>query len=108
MAQFRLAFLLARSAVLLIAGCSALSAQDIGTVDPKPLPALAKPDDPSTPAKELFGRKPAPASMAARSIGYYTHGCLAGGVALPINGPTWQVMRLSRNRNWGHPEMVKF
>ena len=38
-----------------------------------------------------------------RSIGYYTHGCLAGGVALPINGPTWQVMRLSRNRNWGHP-----
>ncbi len=31
----------------------------------------------------------------------------AGGVALPINGPTWQVMRLSRNRNWGHPELVK-
>ena len=45
--------------------------------------------------------------MAARSIGYYTHGCLAGGVALPINGPTWQVMRLSRNRNWGHPELIK-
>ena len=46
--------------------------------------------------------------MAARSIGYYTHGCLAGGVALPINGQTWQVMRLSRNRNWGHPNLVKF
>ena len=45
--------------------------------------------------------------MAARSIGYYTHGCLAGGVALPINGPTWQVMRLSRNRNWGHPDLIK-
>ena len=46
--------------------------------------------------------------MQARSIGFYTKGCLAGGVALPINGKTWQVMRLSRNRNWGHPELVAF
>ena len=76
-------------------------------MNPKPLPPLEHPDDPKTPAKELFGRKTAPASMAARSIGYYTHGCLAGGVALPINGPTWQVMRLSRNRNWGHPDLIK-
>ena len=76
-------------------------------MDPKPLPPLEHPDDPKTPAKELFGRKTEPAKMAARSIGYYTHGCLAGGVALPINGPTWQVMRLSRNRNWGHPTMIK-
>jgi penicillin-insensitive murein endopeptidase len=44
--------------------------------------------------------------MQARSIGFYTRGCLAGGVALPINGKTWQVMRLSRNRNWGHPDLV--
>ncbi|MFO1138063.1 MAG: penicillin-insensitive murein endopeptidase [Paracoccus sp. (in: a-proteobacteria)] len=22
---------------------------------------------------------------------------------LPESGPSWQVMRLSRNRNWGHP-----
>ena len=46
--------------------------------------------------------------MQARSIGFYTRGCLAGGVALPINGKTWQVMRLSRNRNWGHPELIAF
>ena len=26
--------------------------------------------------------------------------------ALPINGETWQVMRLSRNRNWAHPDLV--
>jgi penicillin-insensitive murein endopeptidase len=25
---------------------------------------------------------------------------------MPINGDTWQVMRLSRNRNWGHPRMI--
>ena len=35
-------------------------------------------------------------------------GCLAGAVALPINGATWQVMRLSRNRNWGHPKLIAF
>ena len=82
-------------------------AQDIGTVSPKPLPPLANPDDPKNPAKELFARKPAPANLQARSIGFYTKGCLAGGVALPINGETWQVMRLSRNRNWGHPNLVR-
>ena len=94
--------------ILTLASCTAAAAQDKGTLDPKPLPPIAKPDDPNTAAKELFGRKPKPAPMAARSIGYYTNGCLAGGVALPVNGKTWQVMRLSRNRNWGHPDLVKF
>jgi penicillin-insensitive murein endopeptidase len=42
------------------------------------------------------------------AIGYYPRGCLQGGVELPTTGPTWQVMRLSRNRNWGHPDLVKF
>jgi penicillin-insensitive murein endopeptidase len=83
------------------------AAQDKGTVNPKPLPPLAKPDDPTTPAKELFARKPAPAPLQARTIGFYSKGCLAGAVALPINGPTWQVMRLSRNRNWGHPNLIE-
>jgi penicillin-insensitive murein endopeptidase len=29
-------------------------------------------------------------------------------VALPIDGAAWQVMRLSRNRNWGHPRLIAF
>lgn len=94
--------------VLLIAGCGTALAQDIGSLTPRPLPPLANPDDPKVPAKELFGRKPTPANLQARAIGFYSKGCLAGGVALPVNGPTWQVMRLSRNRNWGHPELVEF
>lgn len=61
-----------------------------------------------TPAKLLFGAKSTPAPLAARSIGAYAKGCLAGAVALPINGPDWQVMRLSRNRNWGNPALVRF
>jgi penicillin-insensitive murein endopeptidase len=98
---------LIRCLVLLAASCGTAAAQDIGTLDKKPLPPLAKPDDPSTPANQLFGRKETPAPLAARSIGYYTSGCLAGAQALPINGETWQVMRLSRNRNWGHPELIQ-
>ncbi len=93
--------------VLLAAWCGAAFAQDKGSVDPQPLPPLANPNDPKVPAKELFGRAPTPANLQARAIGFYSKGCLAGGIALPVNGPTWQVMRLSRNRNWGHPELVQ-
>src|SRR6202048_3978549 len=81
-------------------------AQDKGSVDPKPLPPLANPTDPKIGAKELFGRKILPAKMPTRVIGFYAKGCIAGAEALPITGDTWQVMRLSRNRNWAHPEMV--
>ena len=97
-------------AALLASGALAQTAlaQDRGSVDPRPLPPLAHPDDPATPAKELFGRRATPAPLAARSIGSYAKGCLAGGVALPIDGQTWQVMRLSRNRNWANPVMVDF
>ena len=95
-------------AALLVGGGVSARAQDKGTVDPQPLPPLANPTDPATPAKELFGRKTQPIPLKARSIGFYAHGCLAGGTALPINGRTWQVMRLSRNRNWGHPDLLAF
>jgi penicillin-insensitive murein endopeptidase len=100
--------ILAGSLLLLALAAAPAAAQDKGTLDPQPLPPLAHPDDPKTPAKQLFGRRTSPAPMAARSIGFYSHGCLAGAEALPINGPTWQVMRLSRNRNWGHPELIGF
>ncbi|WP_210209846.1 penicillin-insensitive murein endopeptidase [Pseudolabrys taiwanensis] len=62
----------------------------------------------ATPAKTLFSRVKLPSLGKALAIGYYPRGCLSGGVELPVNGPTWQVMRLSRNRNWGHPELVHF
>src|ERR1700760_4395302 len=80
--------------------------QDKGSVDPKPLPPLANPNDPKLGAKELFGRKVLPAKLPTRVIGFYAKGCIAGAAALPINGDTWQVMRLSRNRNWAHPDMI--
>ena len=81
-------------------------AQDKGTLTPRVLPPLANPDDPKLGAKELFGRKTLPTRSAPDVIGFYAKGCIAGAEALPINGDTWQVMRLSRNRNWAHPQMV--
>jgi penicillin-insensitive murein endopeptidase len=85
---------------------TAALAQDKGTVDAKPLPPLAHPNDPKLAAKELFGRKLTPAKLQTRAIGFYAKGCIAGAKALPINGDTWQVMRLSRNRMYGHAELI--
>src|SRR5262249_20972072 len=59
-------------------------------------------------AKQLFGAKQLPTIGKAVSIGYYPRGCLAGAVEFPANGPNWQVMRLSRNRYWGHPSLINF
>src|SRR6266853_2716110 len=81
-------------------------AQDKGSVDTKPLPPLANPNDPKLGAKELFGRKVLPAAMPTRVVGFYAKGCIAGAEGLPINGDSWQVMRLSRNRYWGYPNLV--
>jgi penicillin-insensitive murein endopeptidase len=61
------------------------------------------------PARELFGAKATPApAQDARVIGTYARGCLAGGAALPADGPGWQAVRLSRNRAWGHPALIAF
>jgi penicillin-insensitive murein DD-endopeptidase len=83
-------------------------AQEKGTLTPQPLPPLSNPNDPHLPARALFGRQVKPAPLAARTIGFYSHGCLAGGIALPVNGPDWQIMRVSRNRYWGHPALIDF
>lgn len=59
-------------------------------------------------AVETLGRAKAPSQQAPMPIGAYAKGCGAGMVQLPETGPTWQAMRLSRNRNWGQPEMVQY
>ena len=59
-----------------------------------------------TPAKQLFGKVQLPSDASPAPIGFYAKGCMAGAVAIPADGPTWQAMRLSRNRRWGNPAMV--
>lgn len=94
--------------LMLIAAATGATAQDKGSVEPVALPRLVHPDDPKTPAKQLFGRIAGPTHGSAHVVGFYANGCLAGGSALPVDGPDWQVMRLSRNRNWGHPVLIRF
>src|SRR5471032_714065 len=99
-----IAILLLVSAAL--ASANVARAQDKGSVDPKPLPPLDNPKDPKIGAKQLFARKLLPTATPTRVIGFYSKGCIAGAVQMPVTGETWQVMRLSRNRNWGHPDLI--
>ena len=66
-------------------------------------PAAAEPT-----AARLFAAKPTGSQEQAQAIGSYARGCAAGLVQLPESGPTWQAMRLSRNRHWGHPVTIEF
>jgi penicillin-insensitive murein DD-endopeptidase len=59
-------------------------------------------------AKVLFGRESTPTAGPPQAIGSYERGCLSGAIALPADGPNWQVMRPSRNRAWGHPVLIAF
>ena len=43
-----------------------------------------------------------------QSIGGYSNGCISGAVALPLSAPGFQVMRISRNRYYGHPSLIQF
>jgi len=71
-------------------------------------PALAHDPSAEPEARQLFSKVSGPADLAPRAIGGYTRGCVAGAVELPADGPFHQAMRLSRNRNWGHPELVDY
>lgn len=59
-------------------------------------------------ASKVFGAVATPDPRAPQAVGFYSKGCLAGAVALPADGPTWQTMRPSRNRAWGHPVTIDF
>ncbi|UVC11731.1 penicillin-insensitive murein endopeptidase [Rhizobium sp. TH2] len=60
----------------------------------------------AVPAKQLFGKQNLPSKQPTQSLGFYAKGCLAGGIAIPVDGPAWQVIHLSRNRRWGNPDMI--
>ncbi|KNX43250.1 Penicillin-insensitive murein endopeptidase precursor [Roseovarius tolerans] len=77
-------------------------AQAPGIVSSQSIPAAMQ----GVQAKQLFGAQGQGSEHAPAAYGSYANGCIAGAVALPETGPTWQAMRLSRNRNWGHPETI--
>lgn len=54
---------------------------------------------------ETVGR---PTTGPAQIYGGAANGCIAGAVQLPLDGPGYQAVRVSRNRYWGHPDTVAF
>ncbi len=60
------------------------------------------------PAKALFGAQAEASDGAPAPVGSYARGCIAGAMRLAETGPGWQAMRLSRNRNWGHPAAIAY
>lgn len=96
------------SALVFLFCMGSCNAQEKGTLIPQSLPPLTHPADANTPAKALFGRATSAAPLEPEPIGFYSKGCLAGAQTLPADGPQWQAMRPSRNRNWGHPELIHF
>ncbi|MEL6423626.1 MAG: penicillin-insensitive murein endopeptidase [Pseudomonadota bacterium] len=59
-------------------------------------------------AKQHFGYAAGGSPNRPAALGFYTNGCLAGGVALPVTGRSWEALRVWRNRHWGHPKMIRF
>jgi penicillin-insensitive murein endopeptidase len=76
----------------------------------QPLPVIGTSGhvDANQPAKLLFGAARNGSAGTAAPYGSYAKGCVAGAVQLAETGETWQAMRLSRNRNWGHPETIDY
>ena len=83
------------------------------------LPHVAVPLPPERPSPEitreqnllaapLFAEVKLPSAGATRLVGFYSAGCMAGGQSLALQGPHWQVMRPSRNRYWGHSNLINF
>src|SRR6266851_7922214 len=80
-------------------GCGSASAQDTAGQEAARR-AMVLAHSPAGAAKVLFGREVTPMAGPVQAIGAYERGCLSGAMALPADGPNWQVMRPSRNRAW--------
>lgn len=79
-----------------------LKAQRAAIVPWRPAPAdAARTSNP-------WSRVKAPSRGPAEAIGAYTSGCLRGALTLSQESADYQVMRPSRNRFHGHPDLVDF
>jgi len=60
------------------------------------------------PDADVWAKVRTPAPGKPEAIGLASGGCVSGAQALPLDGPGYRVMRPSRNRRFGHPELVGF
>ncbi|MBK3803761.1 penicillin-insensitive murein endopeptidase [Azospirillum brasilense] len=63
---------------------------------------------PPAPNSIAWSQVSGPALGPAQSIGGYAAGCITGAQALPGEGTGYQVIRMSRQRYYGHPELIDY
>jgi penicillin-insensitive murein endopeptidase len=63
---------------------------------------------PASAADSPWGAALTPTPGPARVIGSPANGCLAGAAMLPTEGPGFAAIRLSRHRNYGHPDTIDY
>jgi penicillin-insensitive murein endopeptidase len=90
------------AALPLAAPAIAQTKGQLGDITKPPMPEISN----YVPAKVYFGRAVGPAPLRPEVFGSYSRGCIAGAKQVPADGPAWQVMRPSRDRAWGHPELI--
>ena len=59
-------------------------------------------------AASPWSEVPGPSAGPPHVIGEAARGCLAGAAMLPTEGPGFQVIHLSRRRNFSHPQTIDF
>ena len=89
------------AAVLLL---SSLLAGDAAAAD---APGAPPPRKMGMVAKQWQAQK-IPAAGPALSIGACSCGCLQGAATLPASGRGYEVLRLGRNRRYGHPALIAY
>ena len=57
---------------------------------------------------QSFAAFSTPTDDTPSAVGTYSNGCLLGGVAVPLDGPGFQLVRPSRNAYWAHPALLSY
>ncbi|WP_448205763.1 penicillin-insensitive murein endopeptidase [Azospirillum sp. sgz302134] len=76
-----------------------------GSAEAKP---HKKKHTPPAPNSIAWSQVSGPSSGPAQSIGGYAAGCIAGAQPLAGEGAGYQVIRMSRQRYYGHPDLVDY
>lgn len=71
-------------------------------------PLFAYSADKIDPKFALWNKISAPFEGVPRSLGSYNAGCVAGAQELPLDGDGYSVMKPSRGRYFGHPDLVRY
>ena len=96
------------------AGAADARAADARAADARAADAGATPAPTAPPAPKLgliakqWQALRGPAAGPALSIGTTSCGCLQGAASLPESGPGYELIRLERNRRFGHPDLVAY